>query len=139
MINRSRIQNDRRRGAAAVELGLCLPLIVVFCLGSIEACSMIYLKQSLTIAAYEGARLANTQDATTADVESRCNQILNDRGVTGASVNVHPAEVLTVPQDTYFSVECTAPCDSNAVVTRMFFAVSTLSGRAEFLKKYNGS
>jgi hypothetical protein len=100
---------------------------------------MIYLKQSLTIAAYEGARLANTLDATTADVETRCNQILSDRGVAGASVNVDPAEVLNVAQGTYFSVECSAPCSSNALVTPMFFSLKTLSGRAEFIKKYNGA
>ena len=128
-----------RRGAASVELGLCLPIIVVFCLGSIEACTMIYLKQSLTIAAYEGARLANAEGTTSTQVEARCNSILADRRVSGASVNITPTEVLTVNQGDYFSVECTAPCASNAIVTPIFFAAKTLSGRAEFMKKYNGS
>ncbi|MGD9632583.1 MAG: TadE/TadG family type IV pilus assembly protein, partial [Pirellulales bacterium] len=45
-----------RRGAAAAELALCLPLIVFLLLASLEACSMIFLDHSLTIASYEGVR-----------------------------------------------------------------------------------
>ena len=100
---------------------------------------MIYLKQSLTIAAYEGARLANAQGATSADVEARCNAILTDRRVNGATVSISPAEVLSVAQGNSFSIECTAPCNVNAMVAPMFFSSKSLLGRAEFVKKYNGS
>ena len=130
---------NRRNGVASVELGLCLPIIVVFCLGTIEACTMIYLKQSLTIASYEGARLANAKGTTSAQVEARCKAILTDRRVAGVAVNIAPSEVLNVPRGKSFAVECTAPCSENALVAPVFFSSKNLTGRAEFVKKYNGT
>ena len=45
-----------RRGVAAVELAVCLPVIILLVFGAIEASSFIFLKQSLNVAAYEGIR-----------------------------------------------------------------------------------
>ena len=41
-----------------VEFAVCLPMLMVLMLGSIEATSAIFLKQSLVAAAYEGVREA---------------------------------------------------------------------------------
>ena len=49
---------NRPAGAQlAAELAICLPLIVFLLLASLEACSMIFLDHSLTIASYEGVRM----------------------------------------------------------------------------------
>ena len=45
----------KREGAAVVEFAVCLPLIVLIVLGTIEAGSLLFLKQTLVQAAYEGA------------------------------------------------------------------------------------
>ena len=45
-----------RRGVAAVEFAVCLPVIILLVFGAIEASSFIFLKQSLNVAAYEGIR-----------------------------------------------------------------------------------
>ncbi len=47
-----------RDGVAATELAVCMPVIVLVVLATIESCAMIFLQQSLSIAAYEGARVA---------------------------------------------------------------------------------
>lgn|GEM_PF-2733391 len=47
-----------RSGLAATEFAVCLPILLAIVIGTIEACSMVYLKQSLSVAAYEGARAA---------------------------------------------------------------------------------
>ncbi len=99
---------------------------------------MIYLKQSLTIAAYEGARVANAEGSTDADVVTRCTSILTDRRVTSATITISPTGVETLAQGTSFSVACQAPCENNAVIAPVFFSQKTLSGRSEFTKKYNG-
>ncbi len=52
--SRTRLQQRRRRGVAATEFAVCLPIIVLLVLGTIEACSLIFLKQTLAIA--EGAQ-----------------------------------------------------------------------------------
>ena len=41
-----------RRGVAAAELAVCLPIVVLMVIATIEACSALFLKQSLTVAAY---------------------------------------------------------------------------------------
>jgi Flp pilus assembly protein TadG len=53
-----------RRGVAAAEFAVCLPVLVLVVFASIEACSMIFLKESLTVAAYEGSRVALQSAAT---------------------------------------------------------------------------
>ena len=62
-----RSRSESHRGTALAEIAVCLPIIVLLAFASIEACTMIYLKQSLTIAAYEGGRTAVTPGATSAD------------------------------------------------------------------------
>ncbi len=76
----------QRRGAAAVELAICLPLLVLLVMASIEACTMIFLDHSLTIASYEGVRAGINYDGTNADVLVRCNSIVNLREIQGAEV-----------------------------------------------------
>src|SRR5262245_11435218 len=62
------------RGVAAAELAVCLPIVVLLVLATIEACSALFLKQSLTVAAYEGVRTAIEEGATSANVQTACNQ-----------------------------------------------------------------
>jgi Flp pilus assembly protein TadG len=45
-----------RQAAATVELAICLPVVLTIAFGTIDICSVLFLKESLTIAAYEGAR-----------------------------------------------------------------------------------
>ncbi len=56
----------RRQGVAAAEFAVCLPMLVLALLGMLDCCSMIFLKQSLAVAAYEGAHTA-LQVAATSD------------------------------------------------------------------------
>lgn len=127
----------RRKGLAAAEAAVCIPFVVVFALASIEACSMIYLKQSVTIAAYEGARTGNALGATSSDVDSVCQQIFADRGISGATVQTTPSEISTASSGQYFSVSCSAPCAGNSLLPLWFYTENSLiNGRAEFLKKF---
>ena len=91
----------RRRGVATAELAVCLPVVVLLVIASIEACSMIFVKQSLAVAAYEGARTALVHGATAAQVQTTCAQILKDRRINGATVSIKPADLSTAkPGDT---------------------------------------
>ena len=82
-----------RRGVATVELAVCLPVIVLLVLGAMEATNMVFLKQSLAVAAYEGGRTSVVPGATTADVVAKCQEILDDRKIQGAAVSVTPGDV----------------------------------------------
>jgi Flp pilus assembly protein TadG len=58
----------QRNGAAVVELAAVLPVFVLLLMGTIETCNMIFLQQSLKIAAYEGARITIVPATDLADV-----------------------------------------------------------------------
>ena len=84
----SRAKRNPRRGAAAVEFAVLLPVFVLLVLGTIEATSMIFLQQTLEIAAYEGARVGLVPDSTDGNVEGAARQILDARNVQGSTTTV---------------------------------------------------
>ncbi|MCC6509831.1 MAG: pilus assembly protein [Pirellulaceae bacterium] len=75
-----------RRAAAVVETALLMPLLVLLAFGSIELSNMVFLKQSLSIAAYEGARMVTHPGATQAQADTRIREVLAARNVTSYTV-----------------------------------------------------
>ncbi|MEM6799664.1 MAG: TadE/TadG family type IV pilus assembly protein [Planctomycetota bacterium] len=124
-----------RRGVAATEFAVCLPVLVLLLLGMIETCSMVFLKQSLACAAYEGAHTALMPDATAADVRRVCEEILADRRVQGATIDVSPSNLNSMPDGDYLEVTITAPSDRNGVIPGRFFRGQTLSSTAVMMKE----
>jgi Flp pilus assembly protein TadG len=124
-----------RRGAAAVELAICLPLIVLLVMASIEACTMIFLDHSLTIASYEGVRAGINYDGTNADVLARCNEIINQRSIKGAQVSINPGDVAAVSRGEQIAVTVSAPCDLNMVVPPWFYEGRTLRSTITMVKE----
>lgn len=72
-------QNLERRGIAVVEFAIILPIFVLILLGTIEACTMVFLQQSLEIAAYESSRVTIVPKTTQSDVQAAANSILDPR------------------------------------------------------------
>ncbi|MBC7966491.1 MAG: pilus assembly protein, partial [Fuerstia sp.] len=89
-----RIQNsparNTRSAVAAVELAIVLPVLMALVVGVVESCNLIYIKQSLTISAYEGARAAIVKGMVVSDINDRSNQILADRKITNATILISP-------------------------------------------------
>lgn len=130
------LRSNRKRsrlGVAAAELAVCLPIIVLLVVATIEACSMVFLKQSLTVAAYEGVRTAIMPNATEAQVKAACNQILADRRIDGGVVTIKPSNIAALNQGDYVDVTVTAPCGSNTIVPNTFYRGKTLSATASMM------
>jgi Flp pilus assembly protein TadG len=124
------------RGVAATELAVCLPIVVLLVVATIEACSMVFLKQSLSIAAYEGVRTAITSGATAAEVQSTCQQILSDRHVAGATITVSPANIGAAAPGSYVDVTVSAQCAGNSVVPLQFYRGKTLATTASMMVEF---
>jgi Flp pilus assembly protein TadG len=131
-----RALSTSRRGVAASELAVCLPVLVLLVLAMIEACTMIFLKQSLTIAAYEGARMSLAQEADDADVQAAADGVLRDRRVQGARVTIRPADITRVAPGEYIEVTVSAPTDPNSVIPGSFLRGRTLSATAVMMKEF---
>jgi hypothetical protein len=122
-----------RRGVAAAELAVCLPIVVLMVIATIESCSALFLKQSLTASAYEGVRAAIKKGATVASVQTACNQILADRRIQSSQVTLTPASVATLKPGDFIDVTVSAPCSPNSPVPTTFFRGRTLSAKASMM------
>ena len=71
-----------RGGGAAVEAAFCFPLIVLLMMGTLEVCAGIYLKESLTVCAFEGIRVGVHRNATAEEVMESALAALEDRQIT---------------------------------------------------------
>jgi Flp pilus assembly protein TadG len=124
-----------RHGVAASELAVCLPVLVLLVLAMIEACTMIFLKQSLTVAAYEGVRTALEPAAVQADVVASASSVLADRRVNGGNVTVTRNFEALAPGE-YVQVIVSAPADRNSVIPGSFFRGRTLTASATMMKEF---
>ncbi|WP_425397519.1 TadE/TadG family type IV pilus assembly protein [Aeoliella sp.] len=124
-----------RSAVAATELAICLPLVAMLLLASIEACGMVYLSHSLTIASYEGARVAINYDSTTPAVTAKCNEMITARRVEDGQIDITPPDVAAVPRGQTITVTVSAPCDSNALIPPWFFGGNTLSSSTVMVKE----
>ena len=134
--NRHRATGNVRRGIAATEFAVCLPVLMVLIIGTIEACSMIYLKQSLSVAAYEGIRAAVAPGAVTSNVNSACNSILTARNVRGATITISPSNFDIQPPGSVISVRVSAPGSSNSIISGWFYDTLVVDGQATMMKEF---
>src|SRR3954464_14476702 len=124
---------DRKRGVAAAELAVCLPVVVLIVIATIESCSAMFLKQSLTVAAYEGARTAIATGGTAATVQTICGDILKDRRVQGSLVKVNPVDIASLKPGDLVSVTVSAPCNLNSPVPTTFYRGRVLTTSATMM------
>lgn len=119
-----------------VEFAVMLPILMLIVFGTIEATSMIFLRQSLEIAAYEGSRTSLVPQTTETDVVETVEAILAERGIEGGQVDVDPASFATQPYGTFIHVSVTAPCDVNSLIARpWFYRGRTLTADVEMMKE----
>ncbi len=125
-----------RRGVAAVELALCLPLLVALAFGMIEASNLVHLRTRMYSAAYEGVRLAtrpttsSNAAASSATVSAYCTTILTQLGVQGAQVTVSPSNLATVTPQQMVTVTITAPLNKNSFTSLIINSSQTITAQA---------
>jgi hypothetical protein len=102
--------------------------------GTLEICSGYYLQESLTIAAYEGARTAARQDATPEDVREYVGELLVDRGVNigDGNIEVIPASFNNQRALDPVTVRITAPTAGNSIFVFQHMANRNLVAEVTF-------
>lgn len=104
---RSQANWGQRLGAAAVETAVVLPIAVMVVFGAIELANGVFLKQSLAVAAYEGARTASSKNATEAEAIARVREVLKNKGIEGANITITPSITAQTPRGTSIQVSVT--------------------------------
>lgn len=82
---------------------------------------MMFVKQSLHIAAYEGIRHAITSGATDETAIARAEQILSERHVKDAELELIPSDVDQVNRGNDVVIRVSAPVQSNSLMRLNFF------------------
>ncbi len=103
-----------KKGAALIEFAVCLPVIMLLILGSMEASSAIFVRQALTTSAYEGIREAIRLSGNTANATRRAQDILTARQIRSSSIVFTPANVQTAPRGSDIVLEVSAPYRDNS-------------------------
>lgn len=137
-INRKRRKRHDRNGIAVTECALCVPLIIMFTLFSIEVCSVLFLKETITIAAYEGSRIGVQRGGTDENAGLRITQLLDERGVTYSRKDV--VEISTPTFDRadaleHVTVTVNVPVEGN-LYSGWVFEGRTLSASVTMRKEY---
>ena len=128
-------KKQKPSGVAAVEFAVIAPVLVFFIFGIIEITSGIYLKQSLTIAAYEGARVALIPDSNSENVAAACDRILQSRGIQGAQIGITPASFQDAAFGQAIRVQVSAPVDRNVIFSRFFSSTEDLTASVTMMKE----
>ncbi|MCC9603941.1 pilus assembly protein [Stieleria sp. JC731] len=131
-VNRNR--RRRRSGVAAVEFAVCLPVLVLLVFGAIEASSFIFLKQSISVACYEGIREAAKSEGDTADATARAQAILDSRGVNDYTIDF-PNGVEGLSRGEQVICQVTAPTNTNSPLAGNWINNRNLTVRVVMLRE----
>ena len=135
-MRRNRHKARARRGIAVVELAMLLPVFVLILFATIEACTMIFLQQSLKIAAHEGVRAAVVEGSTTTNVTNMVLEFLSQRNVNGATITITPNNYTSQPYGTVLQVQVSAPCNANCIFPPFFYSGLTMAGTSIMMKEF---
>ena len=138
---RHRRRRDERSGTAVVEAALCIPLIILLMLGTLEVCAGIFLAESLTVCAYEAARAGVRRRSTAEDVRERALEALSDRHVTlidaDESINVEPSDFDDLNALDEIRVTITAPTAGNSLYIFDTFVNRNITASVSMVREFD--
>ncbi len=93
----SQRQNTKRRAAAAVELAVCLPFLLIIVSGIWEVGRMVQVQQLLANAAREGGRQASAGQKDATACRQYVVNYLNMNGLSGVTISMVTLTNVTAP------------------------------------------
>ncbi len=123
-----------RKGAALVELAICLPVLLLIVYGALEAAGMIFLRQALVQSAYEAVKVAvKTGNAETA-LEAALD-VAEGRNIDQLTVVFTPSDPGAVARGTLVTVTASAPGDQSSPLPLGLFRGLTVAAQAVMVKE----
>ena len=135
---RSRLNaRTERSGVAAVEAAICFPLIILLMLGTLEITAGLYLRESLSVCSFEACRIGTRRGATVDAVQARAEEVLADRGVTGAKIVITPGDFEPLSALDHISVEISAPTAGNSIFIFDNLADRTIFSKVTMIREFD--
>lgn len=132
-----RKQRNNRRGTSAAECAFCIPLVLLLTFATLEICSAIFVKETLTVAAYEGARVGVKRKATNLDAFTQARNILEARGVVDYEINITPEDFSTLSELDLITVNVQAPGAGNSFFIGQFFEGQWISSTVKMVREFD--
>lgn len=129
---------SKRRGVAVAEFAIVLPVLVALTLGTIDLCTLIFLKESVVLAAYEGARIGVNRGRTNQDVIDRVQQFLDERGIsyTGNPVSFEGVDFDNAQTLENVKTTVSVPISGNLLIPTDFWGGGQIQAYVVLRKEY---
>jgi Flp pilus assembly pilin Flp len=124
-----------RKGAAVVEFAVCLPVILIIVLGSIQAASMMFLRQTMVQCSYEAAKVAVSFRGTPSAATDAARRVAQGRRISNMDVRFSPSNFDAVAKGQPIEVIVSAPGNANSLIPFGNFANRSVSARAVMVKE----
>ena len=136
MFNRNKLRlKASRRAAAVVELAVCLPVIMLVVLGSLEAANMLFVRQAAVQAAYEAAKAAARSTGSVARGRQLAEEVLRARRINRPTIRFAPANVDDLAPGTPFNCEIEINSAERSITGSSVFAGLTIRTVASMVKE----
>jgi Flp pilus assembly protein TadG len=116
-----------RRASILTELAICLPVLTLLVLGSIDIGNTIHLKHTVTLAAYEAGQTSTCQGGTEAEGRTKGLAILTDRTIRNGTITFSPAITPNTVPGTYITITASAPANNNTLGLTSYFRDRTIT------------
>ncbi|MGY8771166.1 MAG: TadE/TadG family type IV pilus assembly protein [Pirellulales bacterium] len=130
-------QRHHRKGTAVSELAVCLPVITLIVFAAIQGAELMFMKQALSVAAYESCREALHPDGTKETAASTANRMLQDRRIQSAAVQFTPTDIEALAPGKYITISIHAPVTKNSTLRGWMFAPEEITSSVTMMKEYD--
>jgi Flp pilus assembly protein TadG len=124
-----------RKGAAVVELAVCLPVVFLLVFGAVEAASLLFARQAMVETAYEAAMVGIKHNATNADAIAAANQVVKAKRLDGLTLTFSPSNVADAPRGAILEVTARVPAQSHRLINTNIIGVSEITAKAVMVKE----
>ena len=124
-----------RHGAAVIELAVCLPLIVLIVLASIESASLTFARQAMVQTAYEAAIVAIRRESTNQAALDAARAVTNGRLFDSVRLEFSPPDVSQVPRGQLITVTAEIPGAAARRLGSNLLGVQSISASATMVKE----
>lgn len=130
---RNAAQNKKRSGAVMVETAVVFPIVVLFFFAQFELVRLNNIRNTVYLAAYEGAREGILPGATVSDVQSKTAAILESASAINSTVTVSPNPITDLSET--ITVTVSVPLDANSWTVPLYAQGKTLTATVTLVRE----
>lgn len=127
------LRNPGRRGVAAVELAMTLPILFLFVFATYELGRANMMMHTVEAACYEGCRVGIVPGAESDDSNAAARSVLATAGIRNATIRITPSN-LNQKSETV-SVEISFKFKDNSIIAPVFMGDRSITRICEMTRE----